>query len=190
MSIGKKVNGTSKRGALSRRAVCGGLVSIASVAALPTLSHGATHQKTLSFRHLHTEERLSVSYWRDGQYDAGALADINHVLRDHYSGAVTDMDVPLLDLLCDISHKLGAVNSPFHVISGYRSPETNDMLRKKGRGVGVKSMHLKGKAIDIRIPGVPVADIRRVARAEKRGGVGYYPKSQFVHVDTGRVRFW
>jgi uncharacterized protein YcbK (DUF882 family) len=115
--------------------------------------------------------------------------DINHILRDHRTGEIKPIDPDLLDLLHALRTRLGT-QRPFHVISGYRSPCTNEQLRSRSRGVARKSMHLFGKAVDIRIPGHDLADLRQAALAEQAGGVGYYPRPGFVHVDVGRVRFW
>ncbi len=145
--------------------------------------------RALSFQHLHTGESLSVEYVQAGDYVPDALTAIDHVLRDHYNDAVHSIDPDLLDILHAVVHETGT-RSPFRVISGYRSPETNEMLRQRGGGVARNSMHLQGKAIDIRLDDVETADLRDVGLALKRGGVGYYAKSDFVHLDTGRVRRW
>lgn len=145
--------------------------------------------KNLAFYNTHTHERLQVCYYRNGKYDIKALSKINHILRDHRSGEVKAIDTQLLDLLYTLSLKTNP-QARFHVISGYRSPATNEKLRKKGRGVALRSLHMQGQAIDIRIPGIKTRQLRSVARKLKAGGVGYYPKSDFVHVDIGRVRSW
>jgi uncharacterized protein YcbK (DUF882 family) len=148
--------------------------------------------RSLAFFNTHTGERLSVDYCCDGQYQPDALKQINHILRDHRANEIKPIDPKLLDLL----HELGGVletDQPFHIISGYRSPHTNGMLRTSSganTGVATQSLHMVGKAIDIRVPGVRLDQLRASARALKLGGVGYYPSSNFVHVDTGRVRFW
>ena len=145
--------------------------------------------KELAFYNTHTAERLRVCFCRNGKYDSGALIKINHILRDHRSGDIKAIDVQLLELLHAISDKTKP-QAPFHIISGYRSPTTNKSLRKKNKGVASRSMHMLGKAVDIRIAGFSTRQLRNVARKMKGGGVGYYPKSDFVHVDTGRVRYW
>lgn len=145
--------------------------------------------KTLTFYNPHTDERLHVGFFRDGKYDTGALTKINYILRDHRSGEIKAIDVKLLELLHAISNKTRR-QAPLHIISGYRSPATNKSLRKKSTGVASKSLHMLGKAIDFRIPGFSTRQLRNVARKMKGGGVGYYPKSDFVHVDTGRIRYW
>jgi uncharacterized protein YcbK (DUF882 family) len=149
-------------------------------------------ERTLSFFNTHTSERLTVAYCCDGEYQPDALKKINHILRDHRANEIKAIDPKLLDLL----HELGGIletDQPFHIISGYRSPNTNGLLRGNGgahTGVATQSLHMVGKAIDIRVPGVKLDRVRASARALKLGGVGYYPTSNFVHVDTGRVRFW
>jgi uncharacterized protein YcbK (DUF882 family) len=118
-----------------------------------------------------------------------SLREINHLLRDHRTGDTVQMDRELLDLLYSLQHKVES-KKEFQVISGYRSPKTNAMLRSKSSGVAKKSLHMQGKAIDIRLPGTSLKNLRKAAVALKSGGVGYYPNSNFVHVDTGRVRYW
>lgn len=145
--------------------------------------------KELSLHNLHTEEKVSLSYFEQGHYIAEALRDINYLLRDHRTGDVMAMDPVLMDLLFDLTYVLGT-ESPVQIISGYRSPQSNAALHEKSNGVATKSLHMQGKAMDIRIPGVASKDIRAAAISLARGGVGYYPRSNFVHIDTGRVRAW
>jgi uncharacterized protein YcbK (DUF882 family) len=148
--------------------------------------------RSLSFFNTHTGERLRAEYCFGVEYEAGALAEINHILRDFRAGEVKPIDPKLLDLRHELSGTL-EVDQPFHIISGYRSPHTNQWLRARGgagTGVASTSLHMVGKAIDIRLPGVKLDHLRGAARALKLGGVGYYPSSNFVHVDTGRVRYW
>ncbi len=144
---------------------------------------------SFSFDHLHTGEKIKLAYWENGAYVKDALKEVNHVLRDFRTGDVHRIDPRLLDLLYGVRHRLGT-NGPFEVISGYRSPKTNEMLRKASGGVAKHSMHLQGKAIDIRVPGRDLKQVHRAALALKGGGVGLYTQSDFVHVDTGRVRSW
>lgn len=148
--------------------------------------------RSLAFEHTHTRERISLVYAVDGQYVPDALTSLNRFLRDHYSGTVGQMDPQLFDLLHDVRRALGGQSlGAFEVISGYRCPETNDHLRNsRGGGVAKRSLHMEGKAIDVRIPGVPLAELRDAALSLQAGGVGYYPREQFVHIDTGRVRSW
>jgi uncharacterized protein YcbK (DUF882 family) len=157
--------------------------------ALADLNSHSKPFKNLAFYNIHTNERLHVCYSRNGSYDIKALSRINHILRDHRSGEVKAIDTQLLELLHALSHKTNP-QKPFHVISGYRSPATNKKLRKTSKGVASSSLHMQGKAIDIRIPGFRTRQLRNVARKLKVGGVGYYSKSDFVHVDIGRVRYW
>jgi uncharacterized protein YcbK (DUF882 family) len=144
--------------------------------------------RSLSFYNLHTTEKLSTVYWADGQYVPAALAEINRILRDYRNGEICEIVPQLLDTLCQLRMQL-ETTEPFELISGYRSPATNALLRSQGRGVAENSLHTKGMAADIRIPGRSLSLLRRTAISLKAGGVGYYP-SQFVHVDVGRVRTW
>jgi uncharacterized protein YcbK (DUF882 family) len=147
----------------------------------------ASRESSLS--HLHTGESLAIEYVQRNEYVSDALLAIDHVLRDHHNGAVHPIDPKLIDILHAVARESGT-RSPFRVISGYRSPETNEKLRRRGGGVARNSMHLEGKAIDIRLDDVDTTEIRDVGLALQRGGVGYYRKSDFVHLDTGRVRRW
>jgi uncharacterized protein YcbK (DUF882 family) len=150
---------------------------------------GAEDVRTLSFYNIHTGESLRTTYCEEGIYIPEALEEINHILRDHRTGDVTPMNRELIDLLHAIRTETGNTK-PFRIISGYRSPKTNAMLNKNTSGVAKKSLHMQGKAIDINLPGMALADLRKMAMHLKRGGVGFYPKSGFVHVDVGRVRYW
>ena len=145
--------------------------------------------RSLAFLNTHTGEKISATYWADGRYVPGALAAIDRVLRDHRTGDVIEVDRRLLDVLHALRLDLGT-NSPFHVISCFRSPKTNAKLRAAGRAVAEHSLHMLGKAADVRIPGVSLDDLHRAAVARKAGGVGYYSGPSFVHVDVGRVRYW
>ncbi len=147
-------------------------------------------ERSLSFYNTHTGEELRrVVYWADGAYIPDTLNDINFILRDHRRDEVKPIDPGLLDLLSSLHRKL-QVRSPIHIVCGYRSPATNQELRSHSRGVAKKSLHMSGKAIDLRIPGISLAQVRKAAVSLKAGGVGYYPKSDFVHLDTGLVRTW
>lgn len=155
----------------------------------PLMAMGSPASRSVAFSHLHTGEKLSVTYWEKGLIIPDALKEINQVLRDHRTNDIADMDTELLIQLTDLHAAVGG-NQPFEVISAYRSPKTNAMLAAKSGGVAKKSKHMLGKAIDIRLPGIELSNLRKAALAMKRGGVGYYPSSNFVHVDTGRVRQW
>ncbi len=145
--------------------------------------------RKLAFYNTHTKEALEVSYFKNGKYDQTALDRINFILRDHRTGEVRPIDRNLLNLLTLVASRTNSMD-PFHVISGYRSPATNAMLRKISTGVSKKSLHLTGKAIDIRLPQYNTLALRDLCVGLKCGGVGYYSKSNFVHLDMGRVRTW
>jgi uncharacterized protein YcbK (DUF882 family) len=145
--------------------------------------------RRLSFYSLHTGEALSTLYWQDGRLVADALAEIDWNLRDFRTGEVHAIDPKLLDLLHGLCGTI-AYDGPIHVISGYRSAKTNAMLAAKSGGVAKKSYHVHGMAIDLRLPGRSLRDVQRAALNLAGGGVGFYPKSDFVHVDTGPVRRW
>ena len=146
--------------------------------------------RTLSMANTHTGEHIALVYALGEQFVAQALNNLNHFLRDHYSGEVGLIDPQLFDLLHRLRQELGA-DQPFQVISGYRTAATNSLLRNtRGGGVAKHSLHMDGKAIDVRLPGVSLTDLRDAALSLRAGGVGFYPREQFVHVDTGRVRTW
>ena len=146
-------------------------------------------ERTLSFYNTHTHERLTVTYKNGDTYIPEALRKISNILRDHRTGDIHPIDPELMDFLYDL---LTAVNNhgEVHIISGYRSPKTNKKLRNRSKGVAAGSLHMQGKALDFRLPGTDTTVLRDTARAMKRGGVGYYRKSDFVQIDTGRVRIW
>jgi uncharacterized protein YcbK (DUF882 family) len=173
----------SRRSFLKFSAIAG-----AAAIAAPQLLTAATPERALSFYNLHTAEKLKVVYWAEGEYVAESLSAINRHLRDHRTGDVHDIDRRLLDLLHQLRSNL-ETSEPVQIISGYRSPRTNAMLRSNSGGVASHSLHMDGMATDIRIQGRSLEQIKKAALAMKLGGVGYYP-SQFVHVDVGRVRSW
>lgn len=146
-------------------------------------------ERVLRFYNLHTGEHLNATYWVDGIYLPDEMAAINRVLRDFRTGDVKKMDRQLFDLLYVLQRKVDK-SGAFHVISGYRSPKTNAKLNRISSGVAKQSLHTRGKAIDIRLPGVALKHLRQAALKMHAGGVGYYPNSNFIHVDTGRPRFW
>lgn len=148
-------------------------------------------ERHLSFYHTHTGKRLDIVYARDGDYIPSALDQINRFLFDFRTGDKTEMDPALLDLIYDVREALDSTGT-YQVVSAYRSPKTNEMLRGRSENSGVarKSQHLLGKAIDVRLEGISTAKLRDQALALKRGGVGYYKASDFVHMDTGRPRSW
>lgn len=145
--------------------------------------------REIALYHTHTGERLSVVYAWGDRYDAAALARINRFLRDFRTGDVADIDPATLDIIHELKRRAG-YRGDVHIVSAYRSSATNEMLRRSGSGVARNSQHLEGKAIDLRFPGIETARLRDLARSLKRGGVGYYRDSDFIHVDSGRVRYW
>ncbi len=149
----------------------------------------AADARQLSFYHTHTRRNLSVVYYQNGEYVESALDEINRFLKDFRTGDIAEINPELLDLLHDVRNELGS-DQAFEVISAYRSPKTNEMLRSTTSGVAKKSQHLKGNAIDVRLRGVRTKTLRETALRMERGGVGYYPKSDFVHMDMGPVRQW
>jgi len=148
-----------------------------------------TPGRALSFYNIYTQEELNIVYWFEGRYLPDALARINHILRDLRTGKVTDIDNSLLDLLYGVQKKLKS-KDPFNIVSGYRTPKSNAILRKRRRGVAINSLHMYGKAVDLNLPGYSLSALRRVAMSLGHGGVGYYPYSKFVHLDVGEVRSW
>jgi uncharacterized protein YcbK (DUF882 family) len=166
-------------------AVAGGLMGPGAKVAMAATEAA----RELEFHNLHTGESLRRVYWEGGHYVADSLAEIDYVLRDFRTGDVHRIDPALLDLVHRVRRALDS-DRPVHVISGYRSPATNAMLARRSKGVAKNSLHVKGMAIDLRLPDRRLADLRAAALALAGGGVGYYPKSDFVHMDTGRVRAW
>lgn len=149
----------------------------------------APGRRALAFHNLHTGESVDLVYWAEGQYLRDATQRIEYLLRDFRNGKVHPIDPRLLDLLTAMRGRLNT-RAPYLVISGYRSPETNAMLQSMSEGVATNSLHLVGQAIDLRVPGRALSSVHRVALAMRGGGVGYYPHSDFVHLDVGRVRRW
>ena len=146
-------------------------------------------ERRLSFYHTHTGKTLHIVYFRQGEYDTRAMAELRVFLADWRNGEQQDLDPKLMDILWQLQQITGS-HSTWEVISAYRSPETNEMLRNRGSAVAKKSQHLLGTAIDVRLRGTDLDMLHDAARKLKLGGVGYYADSNFVHVDTGRVRYW
>lgn len=174
---------------LSRRRILSSLVAAPLLPMAPRAWAADAGARCLRFENLHTGEALSVEYAAGGRYLDDALAEVNHVLRDFRTGEAGTIDPALLDLLHALSERIGS-RRPFQVISGYRSPVTNAALHRNTSGVAGNSLHMQGQAIDVRLADVALADLREAALALQLGGVGFYPASNFVHVDTGRVRRW
>lgn len=140
--------------------------------------------------HTHTGERLDIVYKHEGAYIPAALAKLDHFLRDHRTGEVHHYDPRVFDLLTDLTQAVGRPNAEIQIICGYRTPKSNEFLRTHTAGVAKNSLHMQAEAIDIRLPGTGTLKFRNAALALARGGVGYYPTSDFIHVDVGRVRRW
>lgn len=148
-------------------------------------------RRSLSFFNPNTDESLDVVYFENGHFVSDAIEAINHIFRDYRTEETRAINTELLNFLYAISDKLNLNSSrPFHIISGYRSPETNALMRKHSKRVAKNSYHIKGKAVDIRLPGYSTSMVRKTAMTLCMGGVGFYPRSNFVHVDVGQVRYW
>lgn len=177
---------------LSRRSLLNNGVALAGVSLLGwggRSQAGAPDVRHIAFTNLHTGEHLDADYYRDGAYIPAALEQIERVLRDFRTGERHAMDPKLMDYLLDVAARTGA-QPVFSVISGYRSPETNQRLHESSSGVARHSLHMQGRAIDVRISGVDCAALAASALELERGGVGYYRASDFVHLDTGAFRTW
>lgn len=175
---------------IRRRVIKAGF-ALTFAALYPTLAQASNSsaRRELKFLNLHTGESLRVTYWRNGIYLSDELEAINWVLRDFRTGATFPIATELLDLLFSVQRLLDTTR-PFEVISGYRSAATNAQLRNRSASVAKASLHTRGQAIDVRVPNRGLVQVRDAARQISSGGVGYYPRSQFVHLDVGRVRFW
>lgn len=180
-----------RRFLLAAGGVCGTLATLTAAAALavPEALAASGARRCVSFVHTHTGETLRAAYFQDDGYQAQCLAQVDYLLRDFRTGEVHPIDPALLDILFDLQ-TLANRDGPYEVISGYRSPATNAMLHRSSEGVALHSMHLEGRAIDVRLRGCSTAKLAECARSLRRGGVGFYARSDFVHVDTGRVRVW
>ncbi len=175
--------------------VLSGLVFLAAVSfSAPRVAADSSafsmQEHHLRLYHTHTGERIDIVYRRGDQYLPEAEAQLDHFLRDHRTGDVKHYDPHVFDILSDLAAAVGHPNAEIDIICGYRTPWSNEFLRARSAGVAKNSQHMQAHAIDIRIPGVDTLTLRNAALALGRGGVGYYPRSEFVHVDTGRVRTW
>ncbi len=165
-------------------------LSLSAVAAPALARRPAERPRALSLHHMHTDERVSLVYRVGDHYKRSALQQLNWFLRDFRTGDKVAIDPQLFDLLYDVKASLGDTEARYEILSAYRSPQTNAMLRRTGHRVARNSLHLSGQALDIRFPDLATREIRDAALALGRGGVGYYPGSDFVHIDTGAVRHW
>ena len=166
----------------------GAFTTLALTAGPKTLLAG-TNQRVVRLYETHRQETLTAEYWRDGWYNPDVLAQLSHFVRDWRTDETTDVDPGLLDILFALQRSFGA-DEPLHIVCGYRSPTTNAQLRRRNRRVARNSYHITGQACDIRLPGKGTGALREQAVALEAGGVGYYPRSGFIHVDTGPVRTW
>lgn len=148
------------------------------------------HNYHLLLYNTHTGERISVVYRQGEQYVPSALGKLDYFLRDHQTSEIRHFDPRLYDILSDLTVSVGQPGAEIDIVCGYRTPSTNESLRARTPGVAKNSLHVQGQAIDLRMPGINTLTLRRVALALARGGVGYYPHSDFIHIDTGRVRQW
>lgn len=170
---------------LAAPAVAGALGSLPSLPA-----EAAVPVRRISFRHLHTGETIDQAvYFADGHYVAQNMREISHVLRDWRTDEIKPVDPKLMDLLFALQRRL-QTDEPFNIVCGYRCPATNAMLRRMSHGVAKNSLHMKAMAIDLQMPSRSLRDVRNAAVQLRLGGVGYYPASDFVHVDTGPIRYW
>ena len=183
----------SSKIALSRRGflttVAGAALGLAAPGAFASVASTPARDRALSFYNTHTGEKLTATFWSSGKYLDDGIEEISWVLRDHRAEKASAMDPTLLDLLHELQQKVEH-QGEIHVISGYRSPATNQMLAKRSSGVARRSYHMMGQAIDVRMPGFDTLALKKAAIELKRGGVGYYASSNFVHLDVGRVRYW
>ncbi len=145
--------------------------------------------RSIKLYNAHTGEYLNATYWAKDHFVKDELKKINYLLRDHRTGEVREMDLKLLDLLYSIQ-LIRDTDKHIKVFSGYRSPKTNSRLRKNSEGIAKNSFHLKAQAIDINLPGTELKNLKKLATFLRRGGVGYYPRSGFMHIDTGPIRYW
>lgn len=174
---------------IGRRKVLIGAATLVAASAAPAWATPGAEARTLSFVNLHTGDTFADAYFERGAYVPDAMQAIAHVMRDHRSGDVHAIDPALLDQLAALKARTGA-SAPYQIISGYRSPASNAAMHARSNGVASRSLHMDGKAIDVRVRGVALTDLRDAAQGLARGGVGFYPTSDFVHVDTGRARRW
>jgi uncharacterized protein YcbK (DUF882 family) len=166
-----------------------GLTAFVPLHALAAIPDFTPQDRSLNLYNPVTEETLTTTYWFNGQYVPEALEKIDYIMRDHRTDEVKSIDLGLINLLHTIKIQI-ELDEPFHIVSGYRCRKSNELLRKSGRNAARNSYHLKGQAADIRLPDGHLASLLKVATVIKGGGVGYYPRDNFVHVDVGPVRYW
>lgn len=185
----------SEQGVSRRDVIKSGLWAAAGTLLMPSVAEAAALKMPkngsydIQFSNAHTGESFSGTYRVGNKYLPDAFEEINYVLRDFRANEVFPIDPRVIDIIYMVHRKTGR-SQPLEILSGYRSPKTNNMLRHASSGVARNSMHLSGQAIDFRMAGVSTRGLRDIAAGFKVGGVGYYPRSDFVHVDTGKVRIW
>jgi len=189
-ALGKFLRFLWVAGATLALMVASGARAQSLVAFGPETSTPAGQEHRLSLYNTHTDERMEIVYRRGDRYVPEALAKLDYFLRDHRTGDVRHFDPKLYDILSDLTASVGHPGGEIDIICGYRTSETNESLRAHTTGVAKNSLHIQAEAIDLRMPGVNTLKLRRAALALARGGVGYYPHSDFIHVDVGRVRQW
>jgi uncharacterized protein YcbK (DUF882 family) len=177
----------------SRRDFLGLSITAAVASLVPSEIYAAAEEiqteKIICFHNVYTLETLETVYWKNGEYIPRALSDINHIFRDIRTGKERTINKDLINLLYNLQQEV-KVKEPFQIVSGYRTPRSNALLRKTTKGVAKNSFHMYGKAVDIRLPDYSLSTLRRKAMKLRGGGVGYYPRSNFIHVDVGSVRYW
>jgi uncharacterized protein YcbK (DUF882 family) len=178
----------SRRGFL-RLMLWAGVISCSSKSAFAAIDAISSDERSLALYNPRTKESFKGVYWRNGDFVAGTMKNIYHIMRDTRTDEIKQIDPDLLDLIFKISIKLES-KAPFHVISGYRSRKTNDLLLKRNKCVAKNSYHTRGQALDIHLPGLKTTVLRRAAYELKKGGIGYYPRRGVVHIDIGPVRYW
>jgi len=180
----------SQSAGLTRRRLLGVGCGLAAGSLLPLRAARAySDARELSFEHLHTGEQLSTVFWSGGRFDDQGLADLKHIMRDWRTGETIEVDRRLYQVLFELRRMIGT-QQPFQIISAYRSPKTNAQLRQNSGAVAKRSLHMQGMAIDVRLPGYSTKGLRDLALKQRSGGVGYYSRSDFVHLDTGRALTW
>jgi uncharacterized protein YcbK (DUF882 family) len=194
LTINKKVREMLNKKIGRREILRMGLVTAAATLIHPHRAIASTRsflsaERKLTVYNVHFDEYLETVYWRNHRYIPDALAEVNYIFRDRITGKIKDIHPGLLDLLCEVQQRLG-YHKPVHIVSGYRTPRANAYLRKTTKGVAWNSLHMYGKAVDIRLPGNSLNSVRRLGIELGQGGVGYYPHSNFVHLDIGSVRYW
>lgn len=165
------------------------LVAAAGVLGSSRTALAHEKERVIALYNAHTGESLKAVYWAAGEYVAESLQDISVLLRDYRTGDIKEIDPRLIDFLHRLRRRARS-RGPYQVVSGYRSPKTNEILRKHSAGVAKRSLHIQGRAVDILLPGVDLPVLHRAALSLRAGGVGYYPNPGFLHLDTGRVRSW